>query len=48
MALDLSSGERIYDWLGEHPVIYKIIRWNVCFGQERKLQQGDYYKPDNR
>jgi ubiquinone/menaquinone biosynthesis C-methylase UbiE len=39
MALDLSSGKRIYDWLGRHPLIYKGIRWSVCFGHEDRLQR---------
>jgi ubiquinone/menaquinone biosynthesis C-methylase UbiE len=39
MAHDLEFGKRVYDWLGEHPRIYKAIRWSVCLGRERRLQQ---------
>ncbi len=39
MALDLSSGKRIYDWLGQHSLTYKCIRWSVCFGHEDRLQR---------
>jgi ubiquinone/menaquinone biosynthesis C-methylase UbiE len=38
MVLDLSFGKRAYDWLGAHPRVYRAIRWNVCFGRQKKLQ----------
>jgi ubiquinone/menaquinone biosynthesis C-methylase UbiE len=39
MALDLAFGKRVYDWLGQHPRVYQGIRWGVCFGRERSLQE---------
>ena len=38
MALDLAFGKRVYDWLGRHPRVYSTVRWMVCFGRERSLQ----------
>jgi demethylmenaquinone methyltransferase/2-methoxy-6-polyprenyl-1,4-benzoquinol methylase len=39
MVLDLSHGRRVYDWLGVHKRVYRGIRWSVCFGRERYLQE---------
>ncbi len=37
--LDRDYAKRVYDWLGAHPFLYRVIRWNVCFGRERFLQE---------
>jgi ubiquinone/menaquinone biosynthesis C-methylase UbiE len=39
LVLDLSHGKRVYDWLGVHRRVYRGIRWSVCFGRERHLQE---------
>ncbi len=39
MALDLAHGKRAYDLLGRHPRLYRAVRFSVCFGRERRLQQ---------
>jgi demethylmenaquinone methyltransferase/2-methoxy-6-polyprenyl-1,4-benzoquinol methylase len=39
MALDLSFGRKIYDWWGNHPVMYKIISWIVALGREKSLRR---------
>ena len=38
MVLDLSFGKRVYDWLGTHPRVYRVVRWLAAFGREEQLQ----------
>ncbi len=39
MVLDLEHGRRVYDWLGRHRVLYRLIRCGVCFGREKLFQR---------
>ncbi len=39
MVLDNQFGKRVYDWLGRHRFVYRAIRWNVCLGREKALQE---------
>jgi len=39
MVLDLNHGKRVYDWLGQHHVLYRFIRFGVCFGREPVFQR---------
>lgn len=39
MAWSLSYGERVYDWWGRHPLVYKSLIKFVTFGRESQLRR---------
>jgi len=39
MAWSLSYGERVYDWWGRHPLVYKALMKFVTFGRENRLRR---------
>ena len=39
MAWSLSYGERVYDWWGRHPLVYKSLMKFVTFGRENALRR---------
>lgn len=39
MAWSLRYGERVYDWWGRHPLVYKALMKFVTFGRENQLRR---------
>lgn len=38
MALDLQFRKSVYDYLGQHFLLYRLIHWAACFGREATLR----------
>lgn len=37
--LSLEFGKKLYDYFGQHPGFYRVIRWISCLGREKTLQK---------
>ncbi|MDY0281963.1 MAG: class I SAM-dependent methyltransferase [Salinivirgaceae bacterium] len=37
--LSLEFGKKLYDYFGQHPEFYRVIRWISCLGREKTLQK---------